>query len=144
MPLLYAGNSDIGLKRSTNQDSIFVDGKLKYFIVADGMGGHKGGDVASQIAVKELSDFLKSGDRSDPEQILFDSLAHTNQAILEKGNENPLWKGMGTTVVEYYFKSSKVFIGNVGDSRGYLVNQKKLFQLTRDHSLIQEKINYGI
>jgi len=144
VPLLFAGNTDVGLKRSTNQDSIFMDGKLKYFVVADGMGGHKGGDIASQAAVKELSEFLKNGDRSNPEEILIKSLAHTNQAILKKGNDNPLWKGMGTTVVEYYFKSSKLYIGNVGDSRGYLVNQKNLYQLTKDHSLIQEKMNFGM
>jgi len=144
MALLYAGKSDIGLKRATNQDSILIEGKAKFFVVADGMGGHKGGDVASQTAIETLAEFIKEGPKNDPEMLLTDSIAHTNKTILAKGNENPLWKGMGTTIVEFYFKSSKLFIGNVGDSRGYLVNHHNLYQLTRDHSLIQEKINYGI
>ncbi|RLA65845.1 MAG: Stp1/IreP family PP2C-type Ser/Thr phosphatase [Epsilonproteobacteria bacterium] len=144
MPILYAGNTDVGCKRAVNQDSIFMDGKLKFFVVADGMGGHKGGDVASQIAVKELSEYVKANSKNDPEDNLQKSVTHTNKTILQKGNKNPLWKGMGTTVVEFYFKSTKLYIANVGDSRGYLISQKKLYQLTKDHSLIQEKINFGM
>jgi serine/threonine protein phosphatase PrpC len=123
MTILYAGLTDIGQKRKTNQDSICLAPDLNFYAVADGMGGHNGGDIASQMAAKILPEFLSAN------------------KDLESNEE---LKGMGTTIVSLLIDGGDLFIGNVGDSRAYLVSNKKIYQLTKDHSLVQEKLSLGI
>jgi PPM family protein phosphatase len=144
MGLLSAGISEVGLKRKTNQDSIFLNPQKKIFIVADGMGGHKGGDIASALAVKAAPEFILENISKDAEDLLLETIAHTNKTIKEKSEENPDWKGMGTTFCLFYFKGPNLYIANVGDSRGYLIHDKKLYQLTKDHTFVFEKINMGL
>lgn len=144
MGLLSAGISDIGLKRKANQDSIFLNPYKKIFIVADGMGGHKGGDIASGTAVKIAPEFILENTSKEMEDLLLETLAHTNKTIKQKSSESPLWEGMGTTFCLFQFKGPNLYILNVGDSRGYLIHEKKLYQLTRDHTLVQEKLNMGL
>lgn len=144
MSLYSAGICDIGQKRKTNQDAIYLNPKKKLYIVADGMGGHQGGDIASAMAVKYIPKYLFSQNLNDPVTALKASIKATNQKIAKKSKENIQLIGMGTTVVSLFFKNSFLYIGNVGDSRAYLINKHKVYQLTKDHSMVQEKINMGI
>ncbi len=146
MPLVSSGLTDIGKKRATNQDAIFIDEKERIFIVADGMGGHNGGDIASQLATKTLPKFLsqKIHQVEKVEEFMQQGVLHTNEVIRQEGIKNPKLMGMGTTVSMCYFKASYIYVANIGDSRTYLINNKRIYQLTIDHSLIQEKLNYGL
>ena len=144
MGLLSAGLTDIGLKRSKNQDSIYVNNEQGLYIVADGMGGHAGGETASALAVQEIPKYVVEGKNETPQEITKNSIRRANQVIKKVGTDNPELKGMGTTVVQLFFKSRFLYVGNLGDSRAYLVNKKKVYQLSRDHSLIQEKINLNL
>ncbi len=144
MGLIAAGMTDIGRKRKTNQDSYFLGLEKKLFVVADGMGGHNGGDIASQMAVKVLPEYLFENINMDPFHLLTGSIKESNRSIKNFGETHPELVGMGTTIVSFFFRGQNIYVGNVGDSRAYLVNGKKIYQLTRDHSLVQEKLNYGV
>ncbi len=144
MGIISAGATDIGKKRKTNQDSICLSPELNLFVVADGMGGHNGGDIASQLCTKLFPEVLKKTQTTDPRERLLRSLFFVNQAIYQKSEEDPHLKGMGTTVAAAYFEGSQLFVGNVGDSRVYLLNQGGLYQLTKDHTFVQEKLNMGV
>jgi serine/threonine protein phosphatase PrpC len=146
--------SDIGKRRAQNQDSggTFPDRNL--FIVADGMGGHQGGEVASKMAVEVISEtFLKSlGSGNTPQAALADGAKAANRAIMERSKAEPSLAGMGTTATTLYFDtaplktgdSAKAWIGHVGDSRCYLIRPDGIWQITRDHSLVQEKLRAGM
>lgn len=144
MGLIAAGNTDIGMKRKSNQDSLFFSNELKTYIVADGMGGHNGGDIASQMAVKEYPAYLVRNINNEPVPLIGNCIKHANSSIKNYSEDHPELVGMGTTIVSLYFRGQNSYIGNVGDSRAYLVNSKKIYQLSRDHSLVQEKLNYGV
>lgn len=144
MGLIISGNTDIGKKRKTNQDSFYLNLERKLFVVADGMGGHNGGDIASQMAVKVIPQYVSSNIEMDSVLLMTGSIKEANRSIKAFGETHPELVGMGTTVVSFLFKGPNIYIGNVGDSRAYLVNQKKIYQLSRDHSLVQEKLNYGV
>ena len=144
MGILCAGATDIGRKRKTNQDSICLDHQHHFYAVADGMGGHNGGDIASQLAVEVIPQNLASKMSEDPQLLMKNMILEINQAILDKANENPDLHGMGTTISAIFFANQQLVIGNVGDSRVYLINNHKIYQMTRDHSFVQEKLNMGI
>ncbi len=142
--IITAGRSDIGMKRKTNQDSILLATDLHFYAVADGMGGHNGGDIASQTTVKLMQELLKKFSAKEGKEQLQEAIKQVNQNLLQIASEKTELKGMGTTISCVMFKGSQLLVGNVGDSRTYMINEKKLYQLTRDHSLVQEKINMGI
>jgi len=144
MALISAGLTDIGLKRSKNQDSIYFSDKEGLFIVADGMGGHAGGETASSLAVSTIPQYFVGNEEVAPNKACAQSIKKANQVIKQKGSETPELLGMGTTVIQCYFKGRFVYVGNLGDSRAYLVSKQKIYQLSRDHSLIQEKINLNL
>lgn len=144
MGIICTGATDIGRKRKTNQDSICLDYEHLFFAVADGMGGHNGGDIASQLSVKVMPQFFENNSQLEPQLLMKNMIHEVNQAILQKATEQPELHGMGTTVSAIYFKGSNLVIGNVGDSRVYMVNNNNIYQLTRDHSFVQEKLNMGI
>ncbi len=144
MGLIASGNTDIGRKRKTNQDSLYLGLERKLFVVADGMGGHNGGDIASQMAVKVLPAYVEKNLSLEPVTLINNSIKESNKSIKDFGESHSDLVGMGTTIVSFFFKGQNIYIGNVGDSRGYLINQKKINQLTRDHSLVQEKLIHGI
>lgn len=144
MGILSAGGSDIGRKRKTNQDSICLDHKHHFFAVADGMGGHNGGDIASQLAVKVMPEFLVQNISKEPQGLMKSMIQEVNRSILQKAEEQPELHGMGTTLSAIYFHGQTLVIGNVGDSRVYMVNNHNIYQMTRDHSFVQEKLNMGI
>ncbi len=138
--------TDTGLSRSSNQDSFLVDESLGLYIVADGMGGHKGGEVASNIAVKTAKEFLQEQktSRLAPEELLQAVYKEVNQRIFTKSQEVAELKGMGTTMVLCYVMRDTVYIGNVGDSRVYLSSNGNFWQVTEDHSLVNQQVKAGV
>jgi protein phosphatase len=144
MGILSAGASDIGRKRKSNQDSICLDHKHHFYAVADGMGGHNGGDIASQLSVKVMPEFMAMHAGQEPHQLMKELIQEINRSILKRAEESPELHGMGTTVAAMLFAGPQLVIGNVGDSRVYMVNNHHIYQLTRDHSFVQEKLNMGI
>ncbi len=143
MGLVAAGMTDIGMKRKTNQDAIYLNPEKHLFVVADGMGGHNGGDIASQMATEVLPDYVIKNYDKDPAKLQKEAVLTANKAIKKHGEENEELVGMGTTLVSQLFRGPYLYLANVGDSRSYLFNNKKLYQLTSDHSLVQEKLNLG-
>jgi protein phosphatase len=121
-------------RRKTNEDAMLVDVELGLFVVADGMGGHNAGEVASAIAVRTLRDFfVNQADRT--EQVLADGLALANDEVLTAAGR-PEYAGMGTTVVAACATEHQVLYGSVGDSRIYLARNGQLTQLTQDDSWV--------
>ncbi len=143
MKTISYGNTDIGRTRSTNQDSIFVDNENGCFVVADGMGGHRGGDIASQKAVQIIAE--KTKNKYLPiKNFLLDLVTSCNKNIFDIAAENEELNGMGTTMTVCLVENNQLCIAHVGDSRAYLIHEQQIFQLTKDHTLVQEKINLGI
>lgn len=145
MTIISSGATDIGRKRKTNQDSICLYPKRHFFAVADGMGGHNGGDIASQMAAKLLPEYIENNfEDQELGKLLSQSILHVNQSIFERGAQSEELKGMGTTISAVLFEGAHINIANVGDSRTYMISKKKIYQMTRDHSLVQEKLNMGL
>lgn len=146
----WAYRSDVGSVRSHNEDSVFIHAPDKHFIivvVADGVGGHRAGDIASQLAAEVVGEQLldMTGEQTLPElkEKLRESMVRANERVLKKSRENAAMAGMGTTLVVGVIKEPDVLIGNIGDSRAYLVNEEKCDQLTRDHTLVNELLKIG-
>lgn len=136
--------TDPGLKRDQNQDFFLVDDNLQLYIVADGMGGHRGGEEASRTAAAAVKGFLSENRHLDPEELLKKAYLEACQKVFELGEEKPELKGMGTTMVALYVFDDIVYIANVGDSRAYLSLGEKLWQMTEDHSLVNEQLYAGL
>lgn len=142
------GKTDVGLMRTINQDSIFVStqpiGKLpNLFIVADGMGGHKAGDVASREAIERFVKYACTTHMSDPANILDAGIISVNKDIFDMANSNRDYSGMGTTFVAASLVENHIYIANVGDSRLYLIG-RDIRQITRDHSLVEDMVRMGV
>ncbi len=146
MILVHAvGQSDVGHKRHRNEDSYLVLPKHGLYVVADGMGGYAGGDVASQLAVESIFDSFEKGDfhgkpndkRPRRGNELVWAIEEANRKVHEAAQATEEYEGMGTTLIAARFspKKQRVFIGHVGDSRAYRLRQGTLVQLTRDHTL---------
>lgn len=148
------GRTDVGRVRSTNQDSFLIDHDSKIFIVADGMGGHAGGEIASQICVeqiqkhiqKHVSDELSLRKHPDPKVVGFlaDSVNYASSKIYEHSLEDPSLRGMGTTATVIKVIDDQAYFAHVGDSRLYLVRKGFIYQITFDHSLVNEQVRAGI
>lgn len=157
MKVDFYGLTDVGKKREKNEDSLLVNADLGLFMVADGMGGHLGGEFASRIAVKTVEETVRQllddpdatistdvvFDRSDPGEVLKYSIRTASQRIFEEAARNPNLRGMGTTAVSLLVRDGKGFIAHVGDSRAYLVRDGGISQLTADHSLVAEQLRAG-
>lgn len=142
------GKTDVGLMRTINQDSIFVStqpvGKLNnLFVVADGMGGHKAGDVASRVAIEKFVKYVCTTHMTDPANVLDSGIISINKDIYDMALSNKDYDGMGTTFVAATLVGNHVYIANVGDSRLYLVN-REIQQITRDHSLVEDMVRMGM
>ena len=138
---------DIGKCREINQDYIFVSeepiGNLpNLFLVADGMGGHKAGDLASEYTVAKVQEAVSKSMQTIPYQILKGAFQYANQKLLEKAGESDSYTGMGTTLVAATVKNDAVYVVNVGDSRLYKIGDK-IEQITEDHSLVEEMVRMG-
>lgn len=139
--------TDKGLRRDSNQDSCLVNKEKGFFVVADGMGGHSGGEVASSIAVNAVKELLSDPEALErsPREVLMRTYEVASNRIFDRAaNENPELAGMGTTMVMAYLRGNSLYVGNVGDSRCYLFKKPNLWQITEDHSLINEQIRAGI
>ncbi len=139
--------TDIGAKRQTNQDYVFCSmqpvGSLpNLFIVADGMGGHKAGDLASKYTVEKFVEYVRECQAENPISIIEGAVREANAALMKKAKESIDYEGMGTTLVVSTFYKDSIYIANVGDSRLYIVNNE-IQQITRDHSLVEEMISLG-
>ncbi len=135
--------SDIGRKRKQNQDSGLLRPDLGLFIVADGMGGHQGGERASQLAVQTLEQELETAIPRDADALERAALK-ANEAIHRLSLAEPTLKGMGTTLTALLVSGHQAHFVQVGDSRAYFFRDGALWQLTRDHSLVQEKLRAGL
>lgn len=136
MTIGYASVSDVGRVRGDNQDAIYADGTL--FIVADGMGGAAGGDVASRVAVDALVDAYSQG------RTLREAVEEANSAVIARALAETQLEGMGTTMVALTIDAKgRGTLINVGDSRAYLYSQGRLSQLTSDHTFAQELVEAG-
>jgi PPM family protein phosphatase len=132
----HAGTTDVGRQRSTNEDSLLVH--PPYFAVADGMGGAKAGEVASQLAVEVLEEEIAGHPDEPPEAQLSKALREANRRIFDLSTDDESRRGMGTTVTAARLHDRDVSLGHVGDSRAYRLREGELEQLTRDHSLVAE------
>lgn len=149
--------TDVGLKRDHNEDAVAGDVESGLLVLADGMGGYKAGEVASEIAVltivaelkESLADFapgqvdLMTGLQRESELIQH-AVAKANADIYHVSQTQPQCTGMGTTLVVALFTNNRVLVGHIGDSRMYRLRGQELVQLTEDHSLLQEQIRAGL
>ena len=153
------GLSDVGKRRQKNEDSFLIDESAFLYVVADGMGGHLGGDFASKMAVETIVEIINSLEADpemtlqeggaavragDPQSYLRYAVGLASKRIFDKANEEISLKGMGTTAVALLFRSNKVYVANVGDSRAYRIRDEAIQQITKDHSLVGEQIRAGI
>lgn len=146
--MISYGQTDIGMVRSINQDSIYFSDKPvgnlpNLYIVADGMGGHKAGDYASAHAVSWFVDYAKECKYENPITIMKTGIAKVNDMLLQMSNEHSELKGMGTTFVAAVMIDDKMYVANIGDSRLYVIGQEDTRQITLDHSLVEELIRTG-
>lgn len=140
--------TDVGMKRKVNQDFVFTSeeqvGALpNLFIVADGMGGHKAGDYASRKAVEVMVEAIQESQQGDsPIRVIREAIEKANAQIYKESLEKEEYSGMGTTSVVATIIDDTLFVGNVGDSRLYLID-REISQITKDHSLVEEMVRVG-
>lgn len=139
--LAYA-KSDIGKIREINEDSFVCLPPL--FVVADGMGGHVAGEIASKMAADTLRQcFAASAVIEDPKHLLEQAIHEANAQIFQFAQQNSEYAGMGTTITAAYIQDSKIYWSHVGDSRLYILRDGRLTQVTEDHSLVGELVRSG-
>jgi len=144
MKLQACAKTDIGLTRNNNEDSFFIDNKQGLFIVADGMGGHAAGEIASQIAVETVRLSLQTTDGKPPLEQLKQAIEEANLAVAEAANNTIACQGMGTTLTVLLLSQQQAHLAHVGDSRVYRLHDKQLEQLSDDHSLSAEQLRQGM
>ena len=157
MRITSCGVTDVGMKRTNNEDNYLVNDELNLFVCCDGMGGHVGGEYASAIAVNTVEEVLASietdpdvqlPDTDDPIERTREKLRYAirlaGKRIHEKATLEPEYKGMGTTALALLLEQGNFYIAHVGDSRGYLLREGRIEQLTEDHSLVYQKVKEGV
>lgn len=157
MSLVISGKTDVGSIRQNNEDNLYFSESDGLLLVADGMGGHASGEVASKITVDIMRDYfngIKEGrqlqvgtyqeDFSEHTNRLGSAVRLANQAIYEAAKGNPLWHGMGTTIAATLITGNRLSIAHVGDSRVYLIRAGGMEQLTDDHSFVSEQVKQEI
>lgn len=152
------GLTDVGRKRRHNEDAYLLDAERGLFVVADGMGGHAAGEVASRITVESIQEFI-AGSEDEHDNTwpfgfnnryslegnrLTTAVEKANEKVMRAVQNRPELKGMGTTVVAALFDGQRVTLVHVGDSRAYMLRGGELKRLTDDHSWVQEQVNAGI
>lgn len=145
MKRLFTGLTDVGLLRTVNQDDYYIDPEGRFFIVADGMGGHAGGQEASRLATKTVQAYLETAWETDApsDVILEQALLEANQAILKDQRQNPERADMGTTIVVVIFRDDQPWCAHIGDSRLYRLRGAKLEQITDDHTWVALAMKMG-
>lgn len=139
--------TNIGMQRKVNQDYVYCSeeaiGALpNLFIVADGMGGHKAGDYASRCCVESMVQTIEGDSLKSPVSILEHGIQKANEFVLEESQKNSEYEGMGTTVVAATIVDNTLHVGNIGDSRLYVIGEK-IEQITQDHSLVETMVRTG-
>jgi serine/threonine protein phosphatase PrpC len=149
-----AGISDIGKRRKQNEDSLFLDDNMGLYVVADGMGGHKAGEVASKLVVETIRDFISKGQSGEPVEepthitanlskaarLLLAGIQLSNRIVHQSALSNEAYRGMGSTVSAVYFTETTFVVANVGDSPIYLIRDGHIEQLAVPHTLVAEQI----
>ncbi|MCK9859689.1 Stp1/IreP family PP2C-type Ser/Thr phosphatase [Paenibacillus sp. ATY16] len=150
--MITANRSDVGRIRHINEDRSWVgqlDNGITLAIVADGMGGHQAGDVASQLAVNTFRDMLeKSASKADlsmqeGKMLIRQALVMANDVVYDMASRNEQYYNMGTTIVAALYREQQLIIGHIGDSRAYLITADGIAQLTEDHTLVNELVKSG-
>lgn len=139
--------TDIGRKRQQNQDNGAALPELGLFVVADGMGGHRGGETASSMAVETITLSVREAQTQPdwkPMEAISNAIQAANHAIHARAVDEANLQGMGTTTTALLFRDKVLTVGHVGDSRAYYFRSNAIWQLTRDHSLVAEKLRAGI
>ncbi|MGO1367861.1 MAG: Stp1/IreP family PP2C-type Ser/Thr phosphatase [Senegalia sp. (in: firmicutes)] len=147
----YGACTDIGKKRKQNQDSYYINynDSLPVFVVADGMGGHNGGEIASKITVEVIKNNLEIylekvlEGKFHIEKFIRKTLELSNNEIYNTALKNKEYTGMGTTVTMGAILDGKVYIGHIGDSRAYIIRENSIERITEDHSLVAELVKKG-
>ncbi len=148
-----SGITDIGRRREQNEDSLFYDDAMGLYVVADGMGGHNAGEVASRLVVETIRDYLNQNPASDPLQVslnadgnlskdarrLLAGIQLSNRVVHQTALKNDLYKGMGSTVSAVYFTDRTFIVANVGDSLVYLIREGQIKLLSVPHTLVAEQ-----
>jgi protein phosphatase len=150
------GITDVGLRRDHNEDAFLVDEALRLFVVADGMGGHAGGGTASRLAVETIRDAVARARRDDPDppadagpedsrvpDLLEGAVEEACATIYQTAQGDPELAGMGTTVTAALLHGRTAFVAHVGDSRCYLLRGGRIYQVSEDHSLVNEQLKAG-
>jgi PPM family protein phosphatase len=144
MKSLFIGLSDKGMVRSANQDAYHIDPDGRFFIVADGMGGHAGGEEASRIAIETTHTFLSTHwEEPDVKHLMTQALISANEAIVADQEQNAARADMGTTVVMILFREGQAWSAHVGDSRLYRMRAEKLEQITEDDTWVARAMKLG-
>lgn len=149
-PLCWGARSDTGKVRTENEDAFFADAHVGLFVVSDGMGGHRGGALASGIVADDLPvmienslDKLKVGSPRTIKKLLKKAIAEQSRQLHLEGNSESGYKDMGATTVIALFRRDRCFVANMGDSRAYRLRAGRFTQLSRDHSVVSELIENG-
>jgi len=135
--------TEVGLIRKQNEDSVCVVPELSFFAVADGMGGHLAGEVASRMAIEAIAAQLTGDGREEPDRKLLLGAHQANSNIYEASRKDNSCRGMGTTLTAGVIRKGELILAHVGDSRAYLIRKDSISPLTEDHSLVQEMIRQG-
>jgi PPM family protein phosphatase len=157
MTVSAQGISDVGRKRDHNEDTLLLDGELGLYIVADGMGGHQGGGTASRLAVETIREDVRAARDRDPSLLAFTGPLESSplrdvlrtaveracKNIFQAAQGDPDLQGMGTTVTALVVGPQNAFVAHVGDSRCYLLRGGAIFQISEDHSLVNEQLKAG-
>jgi serine/threonine protein phosphatase PrpC len=150
VPFKWAAASDIGKEREENEDTFIVEAEVGLFLVSDGMGGHRGGELASKIVTEDLSvmietnlDKLKVGTARTIRSIFKRAIVEQNKQLQLESTSESGYKDMGATLVMVLLRDGRAYVGNLGDSRMYRFRGGRLAQVTKDHSVISELLDKG-
>ncbi len=157
LQILACGATDVGLRRDHNEDAFLVDPDLRLYVVADGMGGHAGGGTASRLAVETIQESVGTARQREPEafesgagvedspipDVLREAVEAACARIFGTAQGDPELAGMGTTVTAALVEGRSAFVAHVGDSRAYLLRGGRIYQVSEDHSLVNEQLKAG-
>jgi protein phosphatase len=143
MKLVSFGKTSVGMKRAHNEDAFYRNDSIGLYIVADGMGGHRAGEIASNMAVDSIKNYMLNQEKMS-ENSLVDAIYVANDLIFKSAAANPQYSGMGTTIVSIVLNGNGAMLCHVGDSRAYMLNSGKLVRLTEDHTYVNEQFKTGL
>jgi serine/threonine protein phosphatase PrpC len=151
LPISWGAATHVGKVREANEDTFLAEPQLALFVVSDGMGGHRGGELASKIVIEDLPvmietglDKLKVGCPKAIKSLLSRSIAEQSRQLRMEGASESGFKDMGATLVTILLRNKRCFVANLGDSRVYLFRKGRLSQLTRDHSVVSDLVMEGL